>query len=131
MAPRVRSRRRVRGDRGAIALEFVLIVPILALVVFGIIEFGRGYNAKIELTGAVREGARALALGEAPSDAEDAVIEAAPSLDPPPDVTVDAECPNDDDRAVVTATYAIDYNIPFVPPGTWELEVTGVMRCGV
>ncbi|MGH9188684.1 MAG: TadE/TadG family type IV pilus assembly protein [Acidimicrobiales bacterium] len=112
-------------------MEFVVVVPILVMVVFGIIEFGRGYNAKVELTGAVREGARVLALGQSPSDAIDTVIEAAPSLAPAPEVFVDAECPNDDDRAVISATYEVDYSIPLIDEGTWELSVTGVMRCGV
>ena len=118
-------------ENGAMAAEFVLVLPILLLLVFGIIEFGRGYNAKIELTGAVREGARALALGQTAEEAEQAVIDAAPSLDPAPLVTVDAECPNDDDRAILTATYDVVYSVPFASSGTWTLAATGVMRCGV
>ena len=123
-------RRSFSDQRGAVAVEFALVIPILAMVVFAIIEFGRGYNAKVELTGAVREGARALALGQ-PADVEQAVIDASPNLVDVPEVTVVAECPNLDDRAELTATYPLYYSIPFVASGTWDLTVTGVMRCGV
>jgi Flp pilus assembly protein TadG len=51
-------------DRGATAVEFALLLPMLLLVVFGIIDFGRALNAQITLTQAAREGARLAALGE-------------------------------------------------------------------
>ena len=52
-------------DRGATAVEFALLLPLLLLIVFGIIDFGRALNAQITLTQAAREGARLAALGEA------------------------------------------------------------------
>src|SRR3954454_3432214 len=57
MAHRTRTttRRHPRAEAGAAVIEFALVLPLLIMLVFGIIEFGRGYNAKIELTGAVRE----------------------------------------------------------------------------
>jgi len=55
--------RRAR-DRGAAAVEFALLLPILLLIVFGIIDFGRALNAQITLTQAAREGARLAALGQ-------------------------------------------------------------------
>jgi Flp pilus assembly protein TadG len=60
--------RRARGhqgrDRGATAVEFALLLPLLLLIVFGIVDFGRALNAQITLTQAAREGARLAALGE-------------------------------------------------------------------
>ena len=50
------------SERGAVAVEFALIVPILVMLIFGIVEFGRGYNTKVTVTHAAREGARILAL---------------------------------------------------------------------
>ena len=56
------SGRRTR-DRGSVAVEFALVLPVLLLIVFGIIDFGRALNAQIELTGAAREGAQAGGFG--------------------------------------------------------------------
>ena len=49
-------------DRGAAAVEFALLLPLLVLLVFGMIDFGRAINAQITITQAAREGARVLAL---------------------------------------------------------------------
>jgi Flp pilus assembly protein TadG len=56
--PRASRLRRVRDQRGAIAVEFALIVPILLLLVLGIVEFGFGYHAWDATQNAAREGAR-------------------------------------------------------------------------
>jgi Flp pilus assembly protein TadG len=61
--------RRIRTQRGAIAVEFALIMPLLVMLVLGIIEFGFGYHAWDATQNAAREGAR---LG-AVSDDVDAV----------------------------------------------------------
>jgi Flp pilus assembly protein TadG len=51
-----------RSDRGATAVEFALLLPLLVLIVFGMIDFGRAINAQITITQAAREGARVLAI---------------------------------------------------------------------
>jgi Flp pilus assembly protein TadG len=52
------------GERGASVVEFALILPILILLTFGMIEFGRAYQVQTTLSAAAREGARSVALGE-------------------------------------------------------------------
>ncbi|SDY90895.1 TadE-like protein [Micromonospora pattaloongensis] len=49
-------------DRGAAAVEMALVMPLLLLLLFGIIDFGRMLHAQITLTEAAREGARAESL---------------------------------------------------------------------
>ncbi len=56
-------------DRGAAAVEFALVLPLLLLVVFGLVDFGRAYNMQIMLTQAAREGVRVAALGGSAGDA--------------------------------------------------------------
>lgn len=51
------------SDRGAAAVEFALVLPLLLLIVFATIDFGRALNAQIVLTQAAREGVRLAALG--------------------------------------------------------------------
>lgn len=47
-----------REDRGAQAVEFALILPVLLIIVMGIINFGYAFSQKLALNQAVREGAR-------------------------------------------------------------------------
>jgi Flp pilus assembly protein TadG len=54
----LRARRLVREEEGAAVVEFALVMPILALVVFGIIDFGRAFYTVNNIISAVREGAR-------------------------------------------------------------------------
>jgi len=60
---RIRSVDRWQRDRGAAAVEFALIVPLLCLFLLGIIDFGRLWYTQINLTEAAREGARLESLG--------------------------------------------------------------------
>ena len=106
------------------------MLPILVLLLFGIIEFGRGYNAKVELTAAVREGARAAALSAA--DPVATTRTAAPGLTSGAiGVTVVTPCPaSGAGNASVKATYPFTYSIPFFGTRTVTINATGVMRCG-
>ena len=55
----VRSlRRTARSERGQALVEFAIVFPLLMLLVIGIIEFGRAWNAHQVVTDAAREGAR-------------------------------------------------------------------------
>jgi Flp pilus assembly protein TadG len=51
-----------RSDRGAAAVEMAIVLPLLLLVVFGIIDYGRLLNERILVTSAAREGARLAAV---------------------------------------------------------------------
>jgi len=128
------------GDRqtGAAAVELALVLPILLLLLFGIVDFGRAYNAKISLTQAAREGARARALGADAAGTTTRVRLAAGFL-PATAVSVNAgsACPSNpsaSDVATVTATYTFSYATPIgalagLATGPLTLTGTGVMRC--
>ena len=47
------------GQKGAAAVEFAIILPLLVTLVFGIIEFSTLFYNKAMITNASREGARA------------------------------------------------------------------------
>jgi Flp pilus assembly protein TadG len=53
-----RRARRARGDRGASLVEFALVLPILALLMFGIIDFGTLYSDYQGLRNGTRDGTR-------------------------------------------------------------------------
>lgn len=121
-------RDRTRDDEGAAAVELALLLPILLMLVTGIIFFGLAYNAKIELSGAVREGARKLALGGTVADAETAVQASAPSL-AVTFPTAPTDCTGGAANASITGSYDMQYTIPFFGSGTWTIQARGVMRC--
>jgi Flp pilus assembly protein TadG len=50
--------RRSRGERGAALVEFVLIVPLLALIVGAVFEFGLAWRDSMTVSNALRSGAR-------------------------------------------------------------------------
>ena len=115
------------GERGAAAVEFALVCPLLLMLLIGMVEFGRGYSAKISITAAAREGARAVALGD---DGAAAALAAANDLDASRlTISAPSSC-EQGDPVTVTARYAFSYSIPLLPARTINLESRGVMRCG-
>ena len=52
------AKRGMRSERGGVAVEFAIILPILMLLVFGIIDFGHAWYMKQIVINASREGAR-------------------------------------------------------------------------
>ena len=46
------------GRDGAQLLELALVLPLLAVIVVGVLDFGEAYNLKQKLNNAAREGAR-------------------------------------------------------------------------
>lgn len=50
----------LRDERGVSAVEFAIVLPVLALILFGIIDFAVLFYDKQVITNASREGARAL-----------------------------------------------------------------------
>jgi TadE-like protein len=125
-----------RGDeRGAAAVEFALVVPILLMLVFGIIDFGLMIRANTVLANAAREGARngsishdELVIGETvtssvsgiddPDNPEDDVILTVTCK--PPGSDVEAPCPDPfESGAKVIVTLQQPYN--------WVTPVAGLV----
>ena len=134
---RRRPARRAPQDRGAAAVEFALLLPLLMLLVFGIVDFGRALNAQITLTQAAREGARMAALGEA--NVVSGTQAAATGLSPVK-VTV-TSCPAGAGPGV-NAVVQTSYTFTFITPvsaiakifgsgfgSTMTLTAQGVMPC--
>ncbi len=99
--------------------EFALVLPLLALLLFGVIQFGIAFNNYLTITDAARAGARkgAVALagpGDPAAQAEAAARASAENLDQDQlDVTVTAS-PAWEPEADVTVTASYPYQISLV-----------------
>jgi Flp pilus assembly protein TadG len=76
-----RNRRTIdlRSQKGQSLTEFALALPILALLLFAVIQFGITFNNYVTLTDATRAGARKAAVGRQLSNPQSAVIQAVKS----------------------------------------------------
>ena len=61
------KKQRGRKDRGAAAVEFALVLPLLLTLLFGIIEFGWAYAQMLDVRHGAREGARLVAVNDFPA----------------------------------------------------------------
>lgn len=136
------GRDRPARDCGAAAVEFALVLPILLVLVFGVIDFGRLYFTQITLTDAAREGARVLALegasgsgytaAQAATDAQARVLGSVTGVDGT--VTVGTGTCTTGEPVTVTATTDFSFITPLPDLagllGITTVTGTGVMRCG-
>ena len=110
-------------------VEFAIILPVLLLLVFGIIEFGRAHNTQLTLTHAAREGVRTYAITQDQAQGETAAELAATTLDPAL-MTISATPCVIDQPTAMTIEYPFQFFIPFLPSTPITLQAEGVMKCG-
>jgi Flp pilus assembly protein TadG len=65
--------RRTADDRGAALVEFALVFPFLALILFGTIEFAWSFSQHLDIRHGAREGARLAAVSYLPEEDADQV----------------------------------------------------------
>ena len=70
----MKTRSKLRGEDGAAAVEFALVVSLLFVLLFGIMEFGLAFFELQNLRSATREGARAAAIGGTRDEISDAIV---------------------------------------------------------
>ncbi|MDQ0824923.1 Flp pilus assembly protein TadG [Arthrobacter sp. B2I5] len=121
------------GERGAVAVEFALVAPILIALIIAIVEFSNAYNIQVSVTQASREAARTMAITKDATKATTAGKAGAPSINSSL-LTFDyssATCPaaTPGSTAVVTVKYSGSSLTGFFGP---SLTVTGkgAMQCG-
>jgi hypothetical protein len=122
----LRSRRHDRGDdRGVVAIELVIAIPVLLTLILGAVALGSYVSVKAQAAGLLRDGARAAALRQ-PMPAGTETV--------PPG----AVCPNPTDTTKfitvkVSKTVPIS-QIPLTPivlDADGQITETVTVRCGV
>jgi Flp pilus assembly protein TadG len=124
--------RRWTSERGAAAVEFALVLPLLLLLVFGIVEFGRAFQVQATLSAAAREGVRVMAVQDDQAAARAAVRSASTGLPSvPSDIHIAVtplSCSATAGNATVTIHYRLESLTGFFGWG-YDLTGEGVMRC--
>jgi Flp pilus assembly protein TadG len=109
MATPVKKRIQIRNEQGQTMTEFALVLPVLALILFAVIQFGIVFNNYVTLTDAARAGARKAAVSRQSSDPVGdtvaAVLSSAKDLNQSDlNISVNSDWQATDDVSV-TATY--------------------------
>jgi Flp pilus assembly protein TadG len=120
-------------ERGAVAVEFALIAPILVALIIGIVEFSNAYNIQVSVTQASREAARTMAITKDATQATAAGKAGAPSINSAL-LTFDysaATCPttSPSSNALVKVTYTGPSLTGFFGSNI-SLSGKGAMQCG-
>jgi Flp pilus assembly protein TadG len=129
-------RRRLRRENGAVAVEFALIMPVLLLILFGTIEWGRVWSQHQVFNGAAREGARCAAVqggGFATCDIEAEIQNAAGPYEPDlSSLSVSNDCSDPEaqgEDVTVAWIQPLDINIPFWDSVTVNPTIEATFRC--
>src|SRR5688572_14854786 len=134
----MKMRAKLRREEGAAAVEFALIVGLLAILVFGLLEYGLAFWQVQNLRASAREGARVAAVRGSSGDISDAMVSSsAGSLEPGfSGFSTSTTCDDNSDGVPVTVTInngalsasvreAFEVSIPFLPPITLNPTLSG------
>ncbi|MEH6953577.1 TadE/TadG family type IV pilus assembly protein [Neobacillus drentensis] len=122
----------MKSQKGQSLVEFALVLPLLVLLLFGIIDFGRIFHAYLTLDHAGREAARIASIGKNDTDVRQAAVDDAISIgltegrvDVSPTGTRTSGT-----KVSITITYPIDFLTPVIGEivGSITLSDTTVMR---
>jgi Flp pilus assembly protein TadG len=110
------------NERGAVAAEFALLLPVLLTILFGIMEFGMIMYGREVVTNATREGARAGIVQSTPPVSAGAIEAIANNYltgtgvsTASVDFAVPASGGGTGTPVTVTATYNYPWLIPYIP----------------
>jgi len=120
--------RRPRGERerGAAAVEFALVVPILMTIIIGIVEFGMAFNFRTQLNNATSVAARSYAIDRNWTTARANVLGLAPTAS----ITKSLDCTSANVGAAVTITSTVTRSsITGLFGSNFTYRVRGVAQC--
>ena len=131
---------RSANERGAVAVEFALLLPVLLTILFGIIEFGMIMYGREVVTNAAREGARAGIVQGPPKRTAGEIITIANNYLTSTGIntanvtfTTVGEGLTNPNTLTVTAQYQYNFLIPYIPaivgiPNPLIINTQAVMR---
>jgi Flp pilus assembly protein TadG len=129
---------RSKQERGAAAVEFALLLPLIVIILFGIIGFGIALFRAVNYVSAAREGARYAAVHCRPDalsctpDLVQARVTQAANGNPigPGTPAADRDCAVEPGSPVTVAwEQIVPVQVPLLPDLTFTMNVSGTFRC--
>jgi uncharacterized membrane protein len=120
-----------RRERGVAAVEAALVLPVLLLLIMGIIDLGRAFATKQEVTHATREAVRVYAVTHDHDQAIQAFEQGTAGLACTVPVISPEPC-TEGEEVTVSASCDFDFVTPLGDrlPVLDAIGSTAVMRCG-
>ncbi|HET9199797.1 MAG TPA: TadE family protein [Dehalococcoidia bacterium] len=115
-------------ESGQAIVEFAIVLPLLLILLFGVIDFGRALQTYITINNASREGARLGAINPE-ADIEGKVRDAAGAFDND-SLTVAVDFP-DGEASGESVVVDVDYEYSFITPlGSFVESLAGTLTLG-
>jgi uncharacterized protein (UPF0333 family) len=121
----------MKSQKGQSLVEFALVLPLLVVLLFGIMDFGRVFHAYLTIDHAGREAARAASIGKDDTTVKNTAVNDATGIGLTVDrVGVTPALRTSGTNVTVTITYPITFLTPLIGNivGPITLEDTTVMR---
>ncbi|MEH7112643.1 TadE family protein [Neobacillus niacini] len=122
----------MKSESGQSLVEFALILPLLILLLFGIVDFGRTFHAYLTIDHAGREAARAASIGKDDTQVKSTAVTDAVGIGLTTDRVVISPTGTrvSGDDVSITITYPITFLTPVIGSivGPITLKDTTVMR---
>jgi hypothetical protein len=126
----MRTHRLFKNKKGQTMVETIFVLPLLFLLIFGIIEFGRIYFTYMMISNAAREGARYSAVGMSSTDVEGHIDHVTSTVGT---VVVNIEDDASGDNVIVSVTHNLELIMPIIGPmissdGHFDVQAQAEMR---
>lgn len=120
----------MKSEKGQSMVETALILPIILLLLFGIVDFGRIFHAYLTLDHAGREGARLASIQSEDNVIKDRITASVAGLDDTK-LTISIAPAGASTRpsgtdVTITLAYSIDFLTPFLDPLLSPLTLTDI-----
>ena len=115
----------MKNEKGQSLVEYALVLPLLLLLIFGIVDFGRYFHAYLTVDHAGREAARAASIGSA--NVVDVAVQNGSSIG----LTAShVQVTSADGEATIQIVYPITFVTPVIGSliGTLSVVDTTIMR---
>jgi Flp pilus assembly protein TadG len=123
----------MKSEKGQSMVEFALILPVLAVLLFGVVDVGRMFHASLTLDHVGREAARAASVQQGDAEVMAVALERGSSISLTSgqvQVSPGEGGRESGEKVTVTVTHSVPLVTPFIEgwSGPVELSNTTVMR---